>query len=143
MVAAFAVYKLDTGTSMTAIEQSIAALRMAMRINNIPVRACLLMDVVREVNKRRRRKSAKKRSGLLFEEVSAINSGWSDPAQLMARRMITLVMVIVFRSLLRYSDLCDIHMHGIYWCKAGVVICLPRCKNNQHGVPMYLSIADT
>ena len=142
-VAAFAVYKLDTGKSMTAIEQSIAALRMAMRINNVPVRPCLLTEVVREVNKRRRRKSVKKRSGLLFTEVTAINNGWGDMSQCMAWRMIALAMVVAFLSLLRYSDLCGIHMHGMYWCKAGVMICLPRRKNNQHGVPTYLPIADT
>ena len=63
---AFAVYKLETAETLTAFKKPIQALRMAMRINNIPVKPDFLTAVVREVNRRRRSKSVRKRPGLLF-----------------------------------------------------------------------------
>jgi len=102
--------------------------------------------MVREVNKRRRSKSIRKRSGLLFEEIQAINLIWGDVKHRrnhMVERMIALAMTIAFLILLRFSDLCFIHLHGIFWCPKGVMICMTHRKNNQHGVPSYLPIADT
>ena len=140
---AYAVHLLNTTTSLTAVEKPIQALRMAMRINGIDVKIDLLTTVVREVNRRRRSKSIRKRPGLLFSEVAAINAKWGDEKQSLGRRTIALAMGIAFAALLRYSDLTMIHIHGIYFCPEGAMICMPRRKNNQRGVPSYLPVADT
>ena len=140
---AYAVYLLHTTSTITAVEKPIQALRLAMRVNGIKVQDDLLTSVVREVNRRRRSKSVRKRPGLLFSEVTAINIGWGHPSQSMGRRTIALAMCIAFVALLRFSDLAVIHIHGIYFCPEGVMICLPRRKNNQHGVPSYIPVADT
>ena len=127
---AFAVYKLETAETLTAVEKPIQALRMAMRINNISVQPDLLTTVVREVNRQRRSKSVRKRPGLLFSEVRAINADWGDPEQSLGRRTIALAICIAFLALMRFSDLTVVHMHAIYWCPEGVMVCLPRRKNN-------------
>lgn len=142
-ISAAAVHVLYENDAMSTVEKSIAALKMAMRVNNVHVAPDLLTQVVCKVNRRRRAKSVRKRPGLLFSEVQAINLAWGDLGQSMVRRMVALMMCIGFLILLRFSDLAMIHLHGIYWCKAGVMICLARRKNNQEGIPSYLPVADT
>ena len=54
--------------------------------------------------------------------------------------MVALPMSVAFVALLKFSDLTVIHIHGIYFCPEAQ---FTRRKNNQHGVPTYIPVADT
>ena len=130
-----------TKSSAASVETHILGLRMAMRMNDIPVPDDFMTKCVREVTRRERTKAPHRRCAITVDEVRAIVKDHSKASAGAVKRMIACVIGIGFQCLLRWADMALIHITGIYWYHDGCVIVLPRRKNNQH-TPELVAFAD-
>ena len=67
-----------TSPAITAVESAVLAMRMAMRVSGIPVGDDFVTGIIREVTRRERKKSVRKKQGVTFRLVSLVNVKWGD-----------------------------------------------------------------
>jgi len=138
---AVAPWVYTTKSSAGAVETSMLALNLALRINDITVPDDFMVKTVREVSRRERLKAAHRRAAITVVEVRKILKLWGSKKQGPVRRMMACVVGMGFQCLLRWADMALIHINGIWWYKDGCVLVLPRRKNNQHK-PELVAFAD-
>ena len=142
-VTAAALWCFYTTTAATSVETMVGAIRMAMRVNNIPIEDDFMTSVVRSVARRQRAVPVRKRVNITFDEVTKIAKRYGSESASMAHLMIACAIVIGFTLLLRYSDLTVITIDVLYFSPEGVAVFIPRRKNRQEGGGSWLPLADT
>jgi len=130
-VTAAALWCFYTSTAATAVETMVGAIRMAMRVNDVPVEEDFMTSVVRSVARRQRALPVRKRVNFTYTEVRKIAQGWGQEKATTAHMMIACAIVIGFSLLARYSDLAVISIDGLFFSKEGVAVYIPRRKNRQ------------
>ena len=142
ILSAMAMWALRSSSAQTAVETVVLAARMAFRVNGWEVPDDLITRIAREAARRSRGKMVRKKAGFTVDMVRAIAARWGAKGQPLAKRMVSVAIMVGFLGLLRFSDLRVICISGILWMPEGVVIVLPSRKNAQHR-PSLIYLADT
>ena len=142
-VTAAALWCFYTTTAATSVETMVGAIRMAMRVNDIPVEDDFMTSVTRSVARRQRAMPVRKRVNFTFTEVRKIARKWGQKSATTARLMIACAIVIGFTLLLRYSDLTVVSIDGLFFTPEGIAVYIPRRKNRQAAGGSWLPLADT
>ena len=133
----------ERSPAITAVESAVLAMRMAMRVSGIPVGDDFVTGIIREVTRRERKKSVRKKQGVTFRLVALVNVKWGDVGAPLWRRSVAIMVAIGFVALGRFSDTVLVHTRFIYWCPEGCVLIVMRRKTNQHCVPTLWPVAET
>jgi hypothetical protein len=136
-------HEYQTTTAVSSISNRWRAVQMALKVNDIPVPSVFAIDVIKEVARRERSKPRHERSNATYDQICSIVKKWGDESERLTRMMIAMAMGIGFIALLRYSDLCYIHLRGMYWFQEGVAICLAKRKTDQAAKSSWVYVADT
>ena len=142
-VTAAALWCFYTTTAATSVETMVGAIRMAMRVNSIPIADDFMTSVVRSVCRRQRALPVRKRVNITFDEVSKIAKKWGGDNAPTPHLMIAAAMVVGFTLLLRYSDLTVISIDGLFFAPEGIAVYIPCRKNRQAAGGSWLPLADT
>ena len=116
---------------------------MALKVNDVPLPPIFAVDVIKEVSRREHSKPRKERANITYDQLRCIVEKWGAIGGELWKVMIAMAMGIGFCALLRYSDLCYIHLRGMYWFEEGVAICLGKRKTDQAAKAAWVYVADT
>ena len=83
---------------------------MALRVNDVPLPPIFVVDVIKEVARRKRSKPRKVRANITYNQLRCIVENWCAIGSELWKVMIAMAMGIGFCTLLRYSNLCYIHL---------------------------------
>ena len=134
-VTACSVWCYENTTSVSAIDTMTGAVRMAMRVNSIPVREDFLTAVVRSVARRQRGKPVRKKTALTAREASLFLRKWGCKGAPLWKLMIAAAVGVGFSALLRFSDLAVVRIDAIYFMSGTARGAVPATESRTMGAP--------
>ena len=129
---AVAAWLYKTTTHKTSVDTGIQVMRMAFKMNRIPVVDDPATRDIRSRTRRERGTMKRKKADITAEHVRLCLHAWAPRGNPMWKRQLALEIGTGFVGLARWSDGRYTSIPGIYWCPEGLVGTYARRKNRQY-----------